>query len=192
MGTKANSHNTHNRTYAFFKKEGAVIAWLLSLVIILAFANASTIQARFNKVNQRQAAEVPKASRELGVLQMNWQDNYSTAGGSYQPSVGNKLIVVTAQVINLQQRNVWLQPLQESYVIDSAGNKFQAVNAEVQNPFAAGIYGPQTAASGMLAYSIPRTGAHDPKWCYELLDVNGGGEPVCVALNKFSLEKSIQ
>lgn len=190
MSTKITSHNTHNRAHAFFKKEAAVIIWLLSLVIILAFANASTIQSRFNGVNQRQAAEVPKASRELGVLQLNWQDNYSSAGGTYQPTVGNKLIVVTAQVINLQQRNVWLQPQQESYVIDTAGVKYPAVNAEVQNPFAAGIYGPQTAASGMLAYAIPRTGAHDPKWCYQLLAVNGGGEPVCVALNKFSLEKN--
>lgn len=190
MSTKKPAHNTHNRAHAFFRKEATVIIWLLSAVIILAFANASTIQSRFNGVNQRQAAEVPKASRELGVLQMNWQDNYSTAGGSYQPSVGNKLIVVTAQVINLQQRNVWLQPMQESYVIDDADTKYPAVNAEVQNPFAAGIYGPQTAASGMLAYAIPRTGAHDPKWCYKLLDVNGGGDPVCVALNKFSLEKN--
>lgn len=186
--SKKQSKNTHNRAHAFFKKEATVIAWLASAVIIMLLANATTIQARFNRINERQAAEVPKASQNIGILEFTWKDNFGPASGAYQAQIGSRAVAITTQVLNLQERNVWLEPHIESYIVDDKSNTYKFVDMEVQKPFTSGIYGPQMVASGTLTYVIPRD-VSGPKWCYELAPINGGGEPVCVALNKYSQER---
>ena len=186
MVKKVAHSNSHGRTHAFFKKEAHVIAWLASAVILLLFINTISFRTRLNTVEQKVAASTPKANTNIGILSFSWKDNISPTPGTYQPSAGYKIVEISTEILNLQKTKVWLAPSLESYIIDDSNTKYGIVLANNSNPLKAGEYGPQTVAAGNISYGVPEKN-NNQRWCYELAATNGGGLPVCVELNKYSL-----
>lgn len=178
--------NTHGRTHAFFKKEAHVIAWLASAVILLLFINTISFRTRLNTVEQKVAASTPKANANIGILSFSWKDNITPTPGTYQPPAGYKLVEISTEIINLQKSAVWLAPSLESYITDNSNKKYGIVLANTSDALKAGEYGPQNVASGNISYGVPEKN-NNQRWCYELAATNGGGLPVCVELNKYSL-----
>lgn len=156
---------------------------LLILVVLLA---AVLLTARIQSVRARQAAKTPKVNDYIAVMQLKWQDNTPTIPQMYQPPRDYKIIRVTVQLLNLQSKTVWLAPAIESYVIDSNNTRYGMALAQVNHAFVSGEYAPQQAATGDLTYAVPKQ-ASRLDWCYKLDSVNT--EPICVALNQYSLAK---
>lgn len=153
---------------------------LLILITVIVFG------FRVRDINARAAAETPKGNQFISVIAFTWDESVKPVVEMYNPPNNYKLVSVSVIILNQQQRTIWLAPSIESYVRDHTGEHYNMAFAALPNPFIAGEYDSGKTASGDLSYAIPKksTGL---EWCYQLADTNGGGVPVCVAMNQYSL-----
>lgn len=173
------------RLDGLWRKESNLLSWLTVALLMLLLINGIVLTQRLNDAAEQAAVKTPVANNNIAIMHFSWFDDFPAVPAMYQPNKGYKVIGVRVQILNLRSIDIWLAPAVESYVTDSSGNRYGMAIAEIQNPFDAGSYAPQKAASGELSYAIPQK-ADDLQWCYKLAISNGGGEPLCLALNKYS------
>lgn len=126
---------------------------------------------------------VPKSNGSISITGFGWTDSVLATKEMYTPPESYKLISVKADITNISLGNLWLAPSIESYIEDEQGNHYGMALAELSRPLVAGEYAVQSKASGELSYAMPKVISH-PKWCYALAATNGGGAPICFALDK--------
>ena len=177
------------RVDMLWQHEKHVFIWIVVILTLLVLLNGIVAVDRMHDIAARDAVKTPLANNNFAVLQFKWHDDMSVNDKMFTLEKNFKVVGVTTQLLNLKKSNIWFAPSVESYVADEQGNRYGMVFAdELTQPLIAGSYEPQQVARGDLTYAIP-TSARKPQWCYKLADSNGGGEPLCFALNSHAQER---
>ena len=162
--------------------------WLLrglALFVLLGILVGITLTARLRDMHDQQAAQTPRANQQIAIMHLTWQDNTPVIPEMYQPPKDYKIIRIDVQLLNLQSKSAWLAPAADSYVLGASNTKYSMTLAQVNHAFVASEYPPQQIAAGELTYAVPKTSAK-LDWCYRIA---GSSEPLCIALNQYSLSK---
>lgn len=192
---KSKSKKIHTKNKGFIAKLDAIweadrnwILWGFALLVLLIISTTLIIGLRVRSADEKEAAQSPKANKNMAVMHFEWQDNVPPIAKMYQPDKGYKLVAVDVTLLNLRKTSIWFAPAVDSYILDSSGNRYGMAMAEIEKPLEAGSYNPQEAADGQLSYAIPKN-SHNSKWCYKLGESNGGGSVICYPLNQYDKAK---
>ncbi len=151
-----------NKKPAHIQAPKRFLTYVIALIIVI-FTLMFFVSRRYNMVVQ---TSLPKKVGILRLESFSWKLE-SAKNAMTPPATGHHYISVNINITNLDNKALWLTPVNQSYIKDKQGNQYGIEMVGVKDPFQGQSYLPNTPAKGELAYMVPDS-KNDLQWCYDL------------------------